>query len=294
MGVTCSVTIIGVNAPVIASRCLDLVDELERLWSRFIPSSDICRINHSAGRPTRIDPRTTSLVRHMVAGCEATHGCFNPCLLPLQLHLGDSSSLIDGRTSSVPEWTRVPTSVVDEVRGIEFLEEGLVRLPPGLTLDAGGLGKGRAADLIVAEALTLGADAACVNLGGDMSISGPTPDGNGWTVEILDPIDLRTPIATVVVNRGGVATSSMTARRRDGRGVAGHILSGDEPDTTSGSRGATVLASTATWAEMWTKFAVLTRVDRALDTLESIGLAAMIVTHDGSLVTTSTWKAFTP
>ena len=289
MGVTCTVTVVGARAPLIAETCLDLVSDLEQLWSRFIPTSDVCRLNDNSGIPTLIDARTVSLLRHMVAGSEATRGYFNPALLPLQLRDGDAASLVDGRTSSVPAWADPELTVAT----VEFLDDGLVRLPRGLTIDAGGVGKGHAADMIVAEAVRLGAEAACVNLGGDMAISGPSPDGNGWTVEILDPIDLRTPIADVVVARGGVATSSMSARRRRGRGIERHILRSDGHQRVPPARGATVLASTATWAEMWTKAAVLAPRHEAVSALEAAGLAGLIVGHDGSISTTSTWKDFT-
>lgn len=288
MGVTCTVTVIGPRAPIIAEACLGLVADLERLWSRFIATSDICRLNEKSGVPTLVDTRTVSLLRHMVAGADATHGYFNPSLLPLQIRNGDDASLVDDRSSAVPAWAN-PDLTVDTV---EFLDDGLVRLPRGLTIDAGGVGKGLAADMIVAEAIRLGAAAACVNLGGDMAISGPTPDGNGWTIEVLDPIDLRTPIAEVILERGGVATSSMSARHRDGRGIERHILQGEGHRTVQPARGATVLASTATWAEMWTKAAILAPRNEAVNALEAAGLAALIVGHDGSVSTTATWNAF--
>lgn len=294
MGVTCTATIIGTEAPIIAKRCLDRVVELERLWSRFIPDSDICRINAASGDPVLVDDETVSLIRHMIAGAEATHGRFDPTLLPLQIARGDAKSLVDSRHSEVPRLARPAADAVAELRGIEFPDDRTVRLPNGLTLDAGGVGKGRAADVIVAEAIALGADAACINLGGDMCISGPTPDGNGWTVDILDPVDLRTPVASVVVNRGGVATSSMSARSRSGRGIDRHIVSSDNEADDTTVRGATVLASTAAWAEMWTKYAVLAPTAEAIAELDRLGLAALIVRDDGSLVATSTWEDFVP
>jgi len=58
-----------------------------------------------------------------------------------------------------------------------------VRLPAGTGFDAGGIGKGLAADLVTTEAIAAGADGICVNLGGDLRVAGTGPDG-AWTVGI--------------------------------------------------------------------------------------------------------------
>ena len=59
---------------------------------------------------------------------------------------------------------------------------GAVRLPPGVRLDLGGIGKGRAADLIHRQLLEE-VEGACVNLGGDLRVGetrlGERRDGQG-------------------------------------------------------------------------------------------------------------------
>ena len=59
-----------------------------------------------------------------------------------------------------------------------------MRLPAGAGFDPGGIGKGLAADLAVAEALTEGAAGVCVNLGGDVRLEGSAPDGGAYDVLI--------------------------------------------------------------------------------------------------------------
>lgn len=290
MGVTCAMTVIGERAPLIADACLDAVSELELLWSRFIPDSDICGLNDRAGEPTRVDRRTVSLVRHMIAAHEATDGWFNPTLLPLQIRGGDHRSLVDDKESSVPHGS----GERPDMEGVEIIDDETVLLPRGMSLDAGGIGKGLAADIVVGLALSLGAVSACANLGGDMRISGPSSDGTDWNVEILDPIDLATPIDTVVIARGGVATSSQSARHRGGRGPTRHIIraAGDGAAVAGEVIGATVLASTAAWAEAWTKHAVLAPVERTIAALDSRGLAGLMVLADGRSVGSSAWQDF--
>ena len=61
-----------------AQAAFDLVDRLERELSRFLPNSDITRINHlAAGESTRVSPSTLEclvIARHMF---ELTGGAFD-------------------------------------------------------------------------------------------------------------------------------------------------------------------------------------------------------------------------
>src|SRR6478672_7177252 len=61
-----------------AQACFDLVDRLERELSRFLPNSDITRINHlAAGERTRVAPSTLEclvVARHMF---DLTGGAFD-------------------------------------------------------------------------------------------------------------------------------------------------------------------------------------------------------------------------
>src|SRR5688500_20036364 len=51
---------------------------LERCWSRFLPDSDISRLNRACGRPVAVDPSTITLLTEMAAGARATIGAFDP------------------------------------------------------------------------------------------------------------------------------------------------------------------------------------------------------------------------
>ena len=223
----------------------------------------------------------------MIAAHQATDGAYNPTRLPLQIAAGDASSLInDGRTE-LPE----DAVVFSQLSGIHIFHDGKVSLPRGMTLDAGGIGKGLAADLILRVALEQGAEGACINLGGDMAIN--TGDSVGWDVEILSPIDTGVILDTIRISVGGVATSSLFARQRHSAGIASHLFSDSSAHDTQHTVGATVIANSAAWSEAWTKYAILSNPAQAIDTLTSTGLAAMLVSADGQITRTESWKTFT-
>jgi len=287
MGVTCVATIVGTDALNLAGQCLDLVEEFESLWSRFISTSDISRLNTARGQSVWVDPRSVRLIQFMIAAHAETQGLFNPTLLPLQIAAGDSHSLVNDRTTEI-----APNSVVySELSGITLFEDNRVSLPVGMTLDAGGIGKGLAADLILATALERGATAACINLGGDMSIN--TGDNIGWDIEIVSPFNPEQIIDTVRISAGGVATSSVFARQRTGAGIHSHVFSGSSAHDIQHTVGATVIADSAAWCEAWAKYAILSSPAEAIAKLDQLGTAGMLVSADGVLTRTESWKTFT-
>src|SRR4051812_35589726 len=58
-----------------------MVDELEQRWSRFLPDSEISRLNAAAGRPVAVSEETIELVERAIAGWRNTGGRFDPTLL---------------------------------------------------------------------------------------------------------------------------------------------------------------------------------------------------------------------
>jgi thiamine biosynthesis lipoprotein len=273
---------VGGNAFALVEEGLQLVAELEQLWSRFIPSSDVCRLNAANGAAVWVDPRTVALVGYMIAAHAATEGAFNPTVLPLLTNAGDTRSLIDDKTSSVDADAHVFTTL-DE---IEIRADNTVVLPLHMTLDAGGIGKGLAADMVAEHLLSRGAESVCVNLGGDIRVTRVKTSTHDWPIHIMSPTHPETVICTISLAEGAVATSHMNARHRNGRGIERHIASAE--DNEASTIAASVIASSASWAEAWAKSAILNDIRL----IETLGLAAMTMDANGNVAETSTWKEF--
>src|SRR5207244_11191700 len=96
-----------------------------------------------------------------------------------------------------------------------------VRLPAGTGFDPGGIGKGLAADMVVAEATASGAAGVCVNLGGDLRVTGLDPTDAAWTVAVEHPL-AATPLAYLGLRDGAVATSTTLRRRWQVEGQPRH------------------------------------------------------------------------
>ena len=265
---------------------------LERSWSRFLPASDITRLNRAGGKAVEVDPSTVLLVQHLVQAARATDGRFDPTLLPLLVDLGygaswDDPSLVTSLAPRVHSRCDLDGVLVDPAAGV-------VQLAVGTTLDPGGLGKGLAADLVVEELLAAGASGALVSVGGDIRVGGRSPIGDGWTVAVADPnVDGR-DVACVRLLDGGVATSSTLRRSWTSNGVTHHHLL--DPATgasvATGLASVTVVAGTAAWAETWTKVAMVAGAVPSLALLDEHGLGAMAVALDGSVLVNDSWNGF--
>jgi thiamine biosynthesis lipoprotein len=269
------------------------IEHLERCWSRFQPASDVCRLNSAGGMPITVDPATVVLATAMVEAWWATDGAFDPTLLGALVGLGDASSWLDpNRVSTVPPGTSLrgtPSAI-----GVDA-PSNMVQLPAGTTLDAGGIGKGLAADMVAEDLLAAGADGALVSIGGDVRVVGQAPQAGGWSIDVAAPFDGVATLATLRLQGGGITTSGTHFRRwtaADGTSLH-HLL---DPSTCRPTRtqlvAATVVAGTTAWAEAWTKAVLVRGADDVLPRLDELGLAALAVDIDGQIITNNTWRTF--
>ena len=169
-----------------AHASFDLVDRLERELSRFLPNSDVTRINHlAAGESTRVAPSTMEclvIARHMF---DLTGGAFD-----VSIGTGLPSLEFDTEASAV-------RATADGVR-----------------IDLGGIGKGYAVDLMAELLEEWGLTAALVH-GGFSSVLALEPPGttDGWPLTLSDPRDLSTVLERLSVRQTALGASGVRKRQ---------------------------------------------------------------------------------
>jgi thiamine biosynthesis lipoprotein len=279
-----AVTIVVGGPDGLADLVVERVEDLESKWSRFRPASELSRLNERAGASMAVSADTIHLLQLAIEGWRVTEGRFDPTIGDAVVAAGydESFDRFDGRPrrSDPSKMVASPGAV-----GIEVDESaGTALVPVGVCLDAGGIGKGLAADLVVDELLAAGADGAMVSLGGDVRVRGRSPDGDGWTVGIADPGDADRDLAVAALGDGAVATSS-TLRRRwttvDGRPIH-HLL--DPRTGTPGSSGvvaATVIAASAATAEVLATACVVGGIDDGTRLIDALGAGALAIDSHG-------------
>lgn len=186
--------------------------------------------------------------------------------------LGPALSAAPSRRAARPrrdsDWQRIGADPVS----------GLVRRPPGVRLDFGGIGKGLAADL--AAARLAGYATHVLDVGGDLRLGGERPLSR--LVRIAHPLSDEVAHEFELTS-GGVATSGIATRIwQAGPGHAHHLL---DPSTGApawtGLIQATALAPTALEAETLAKMAYLSGPQRAPTVLDEYG--GLTVADDGSV-----------
>jgi thiamine biosynthesis lipoprotein len=196
---------------------------LEALWSRFRDDSEISRLNAAGSRPVVVSRLTFELIERAVSAWERTGGAFDPTVLPALNAAGYDRDYAEvGNAGADVDAGEVPPPVPPGAGVVELdAVVRAVRLPPEVGLDVGGIAKGFAADLVAAELVAGGAEGVCVNLGGDLRVTGAPPTGNAWMIEIErepgQPAGVDAP-DLLAVAEGGVATTSRRRRvwRRGG------------------------------------------------------------------------------
>lgn len=143
-----------------AAAAFGVTDSLERELSRFLPNSDIARINRlAAGERTRVSPSTME------------------CLV-IARHVFD----LTGGAFDIATGTGLPRLDLDA-------DTCMVRAPgSGARLDLGGIGKGYAVDAMAELLNEWGLEASLVH-GGFSSVLALEPPGDreGWPLTLSDP-----------------------------------------------------------------------------------------------------------
>lgn len=287
-------------APPCLRDVIDHVEDLEARWSRFRDDSELSRLNARAGRPTVVSDETALLVQRSVWAWHATSGLFDPTVLDAVMDAGydrsfesiETTGIVDsagltGRTQGGPTTiaTHDPARRGWSTPGCEEVvvdpRTNLVVLPTGVRIDAGGIGKGLAADLTATQAVASGATSALVSLGGDLRVAGEPPVG-GWEVEVdhhlADP-------ARINLRAGALATSSVLRRRwATPRGTAHHTIDPRTGESSTGDAVAvSVVAGEAWWAEALST-AILVGYDTLGDRIEEMlrSAGALVTSTDGS------------
>ncbi len=292
MGSDAHVLIVG-GSPGLLGRARRRVEDLEARWSRFRPDSEISRLNERAGAdPQPVSAETLLLLERAVDAWRLTDGRFDPTVLGDVLRAGYTTSFDEPAFDEAA----TPTDDCRLTRGCAAIQLDPVartaRLPAGVGVDPGGIGKGLAADLVVAELLDTGADGACVNLGGDVRVAG-TPPAASWVVAVEHPWRAD-PAAVLHLRDGAIATSSRLRRQwATDDGPAHHLIDPERGRPVDAEVAtATAVAAHGWQAEAFAKAAFVAGPLAGLDLLERVGVGGLVVDDDGAILTGPSLRRF--
>lgn len=253
------------------------VRRIEAKYSRYRDDSVVSRINAAAGADTtvEVDTETAGLLDYAATVHAESEGLFD-------ITSGVLRWVWDFRSEQLPKPGAV--EAILPLIGWQHVDwvPPRIRLPlPGMQLDFGGFGKEYAVDRAAAILLEMGIASGIVDLGGDIRVLGPHPDGSPWRVGIRNPKAPEHPVVAVHLAGGAIATSGDYERAflLDGKRYS-HLLDPRSGWPIAGSpASASVLADRCLIAGSAATVAMLNG-ERAAEWLRALGLPWLTVSHD--------------
>jgi FAD:protein FMN transferase len=193
--------------------------------SRFRPDAELVALNGSSEAEVVVSDLLFATLRTAVEVAEATSGAVDPTVGTCLERLGYDRDFDELAASGTPEGPAPAPAPGWRLIQLDPVRQAVVR-PPGLHLDLGATAKALCADRAAAAITAATGSGALVALGGDLAVTGATPEG-GWSVVVRD--EARTSAldgrCRVAVSGGGLATSGTRTRRwRRGAALVHHVV----------------------------------------------------------------------
>lgn len=185
---------------------IDEVKRIENLISDWIPTTQISKVNQDAGiQPVKVDQEVYDLVERATKISKLTSGAFDISYASM-----DRIWKFDGSMKEMPTEEAIRKSV--EKVGYQNIilnskDTTIFLKNKGMKLGLGGIGQGYIADKIKALLQEKGCNSGLVNVSGDINTWGKQPNGNTWTVGIVNPMNKNKVFATFPLDDSAVETS---------------------------------------------------------------------------------------
>lgn len=282
MGCACALRLAGAAQETLQRAARDAIGEIRRIeakYSRYLPDSVVSLINAAAGsgRRVSVDEETRGLLLFAARLHEASGGLFDVTSGVLRRAWDFSRRQLPSTAEIEALLPRVGWHRVD------WSEQGLLLPLAGMEIDFGGLGKEYAADRAAAVLHRHGLRHGYVNLGGDIRLIGPQPDGSGWRLGIQHPRRPGETIDQLELQGGALATSGDYERFMDvgGRRYC-HLLDPRSGWPVGHWQSVSVVAPTCAAAGAASTLAMLMG-PQGSEFLEREGLSHLAVRADGTL-----------
>ncbi|KAF2989563.1 FAD:protein FMN transferase [Methylocystis sp. MJC1] len=267
------------SAAAAAGAAVREVRRIEAAFSRYRDDSIVHAINAAgeAGGDILVDDETADLLDAAFEAYRHSDGLFDITSGVLREIWNDERESIPSQATFAEVLARVG---LDK---IEWRRPKLRFRRRGMQIDFGGIGKEYAADRAAWECRAQGIVGGVVDLGGDLFVIGPHPDGAPWRIGIRDPEQPERAVATLFIERGGVATSGNYERfwRLEGKRY-GHILDPRSGWPVEGLSSVTVAAPSCQAAGLTATIAMLNGVEGAV-WLKGASLPFICVDPSGGL-----------
>jgi len=187
LGTFCSILVTRPDALDAAADLLSAeLSAIDLACSRFRPDSELAAVNRASGRLLGVSPLFAEALAVALRAAEITDGDVDPTCGHSLVRLGYDRDYAE-LAADTSDLT-LPPAPAAGWQCVEFdADRGTVLVPDGVLLDFGATAKALAADRAAAGIARQIRCGVLVNLGGDVAVAGPPPNG-GWRVGVDDGV----------------------------------------------------------------------------------------------------------
>ncbi len=266
---------------------IDEVKRIENLISDWIPTTQISKVNQNAGiQPVKVDQEVYDLVERAIKISKLTSGAFDISYASM-----DKIWKFDGSMKEMPSEDAIIKSV--EKVGYQNIilnskDTTIFLKNKGMKLGLGGIGQGYIADKIKVLLQVKGCKSGLVNVSGDINTWGKQPDGQSWTVGIVNPMNKNKVFATFPLDDSAVETSGSYEKYVTFNGKRySHIIDPRTGYPASGIVSVSVFAKQTEIADALATGIFVLGVEVGLDLIDQLKGIGCIIVDDKGVIHTS-------
>ncbi len=255
MGSPCTLLFFDENqhkATYLIDACLHELQRLEQKYSRYLPDSFLSKINAAGRNSIEIDEETAALLNYANTAYDESEGLFD-------ITSGLFRSIWNFKEKKIPDHRHIQEILKKVGWEKVYWENNFLQFSlEGMEIDLGGIVKEHAADLLFKLFAQSEVTSGLIDLGGDIKIIGPHPDGKPWGIGVTDPTNSTQARITLQLKHGAITTSGQYQRSFLHKGRRyGHLINPKTGWPVTGLISATVWSESCLIAGSLTSIAIL-------------------------------------
>ena len=264
------------------------IQRIERLLTTFNEDSETCRINAGAGiAPVAVSAETFHLIERSLRISQITQGAFDITYGSVDKSLWNFDAtmhrLPDKDTArKMVRLINYRNVLLDKEHMTVYLKE------KGMRIGFGGIGKGYAAERAKSIMQSMGAASGVVNASGDLVAWGHQPNGQPWTIGIVNPNASGQIFSWLNVTNMALATSGNYEKYIviDGKKYS-HTINPRTGLPVTGIKSVTIICPNAEIADAMATPVMIMGVQAGLDMINQINNVEAILIDDEDKLYTS-------
>ncbi len=269
-------------------RAVDEIKRIEALLTTFDERSQTNHINQQAGvAAVKVDREVFSLIERSIRISKITDGAFDLSYGSIDKRLWN----FDQHMSALPsaDQAKAMVRLINYQNIILDHENCTVKLKEkGMRIGFGGIGKGYAAEMAKALLKREGVVSGIVNASGDLTAWGNQPNGQPWTIGVVNPDHKQLPFSYLNVTDMAVATSGNYEKYVMIDGIKySHTINPKTGLPVRGIKSVTIISPNAEIADAMATPVTIMGVKAGLNLINQIHHLACIIIDDNNQIYTS-------